>query len=70
MGTAFIVPKFLSLLFAEFLSIQRCLDGVQQCIFAEWLAQEIHRTSGDCLCPFVLARPGGDKNDLLANGFV
>jgi hypothetical protein len=49
--------------FGEFLSIQRRLDGVEQCIFAERLAQEIHRTSGNGLFPLVLARSGGDKND-------
>jgi hypothetical protein len=48
---------------ANFLSIQRRLDGVEQCIFAERLAQEIHRTSGNGLFPLVLARSGGDKND-------
>jgi hypothetical protein len=54
--------------FSEFLSIQRRLDGVEQCIWAERLAQEIHGTSGDSLCPVFLVRTGGDKND--RNAFV
>lgn len=53
----------LSFLFAEFLSIQRRLDGVDQCIFAERLEQEIHRASGDGLYPLLLVRAGGNKND-------
>ncbi|MFY9989358.1 MAG: hypothetical protein WAK31_31690, partial [Chthoniobacterales bacterium] len=48
--------------------IERYLDGVEQCIFAESFAQEIHRTSGDGLRPLVLGHTGGDKND--RNAFV
>ena len=44
-------------------SSQRGLDGVQQRSFAEWLPQEILRTSSDGLRPFLLGRTGGDKND-------
>jgi hypothetical protein len=52
----------LSFPFAEFLSINRRLDRVEQCIFAERLEQEIHCTSGKGLYPLVLARAGGNKN--------
>jgi hypothetical protein len=62
----FVVSKLLSFVYAEFLSFQRRLDGVEQCIFAERLAQKIHRTSGDGLHPLVLARTGRDKNDRYA----
>ena len=44
----------------KILPIQRRLDGVEQRIFAERLAQEIHCTSGDSLPPFVLGPTGGD----------
>jgi hypothetical protein len=53
----------LSFPFAEFLSIQRRSDGVEQCIFAERLEQKIHRAFGDGLYLLLLVRAGGNKND-------
>jgi hypothetical protein len=43
---------------SEFLSIQRRLNGVEQCIFAERLVQEVHRATIDGLFPLVLVRSG------------
>jgi hypothetical protein len=39
------------------------LDRGEQCIFAERLEQEVHRTPSHSLSPFIVARMRGDKND-------
>ena len=46
-----------------FLSIQGRLDRGEQCIFAERLAQEVHRTSGHRLSALAIVGAGGDKNN-------
>ncbi len=44
--------------FSEELSIQSRLDGFEQCIVVERLAQEIHRTGCEDLQPLLLGDPG------------